>query len=331
MLQPVREVAQGRWRGILAHFGLTDKQLSGKHCACPVCSGTDRFRYDDLEGRGTFYCSHCGPGDGVELVMRMKGLHFKEAAQAIEAIAGVVQPAAVAKQPDEAHKRAALRRVWSESSPLQHGDEAMRYLAGRGLHMATPPDNLRLHPALAYYDGEKVTGRYPAMVALVQAPDGSGATIHRTYLQDGRKAPVEAPKKLMSGKPFIGGAIRLSPAGEEIAIAEGIETALAASSLFGIPVWSTINAAGIETFEPPAGIKRVVICADNDPTYTGQRSAYSAAFRLVRLGFDVEVKLPPRQGDWADELMGARISSTVGESSRIYPKQQGVRDESDWL
>ena len=34
---PVREVAQGRWPGILARFGLTDKQLSGKHTACPVC------------------------------------------------------------------------------------------------------------------------------------------------------------------------------------------------------------------------------------------------------------------------------------------------------
>ncbi|WP_296818027.1 primase-helicase zinc-binding domain-containing protein [Thiobacillus sp.] len=54
MLQPVRELAHGRWPGILSRFGLTDKQLSGRHTACPVCGGKDRFRFDDKEGRGTF-------------------------------------------------------------------------------------------------------------------------------------------------------------------------------------------------------------------------------------------------------------------------------------
>jgi putative DNA primase/helicase len=263
--------------------------------------------------------------------MSLKGMDFREAAQEIEAVAGVVQPAPVAKQPDETQKLEALRRVWSESRPLVPGDEAMRYLAGRGLNLATPPDNLRLHHALAYHDGERVVGRFQAMVARVQAPDSEGATIHRTYLKDGRKAAVPSPKKLMPGKPITGAAIRLSPVGEVLGIAEGVETALAASSLFGIPVWSTINAHGIETFEPPAGVKRVAICADNDASFTGQKAAYAAAFRLTQQGFQVEVKVPPRHGDWLDELVGARISPLVGESARINMKQQGVSDESDRL
>ncbi|OJZ17951.1 MAG: hypothetical protein BGP21_06465 [Thiobacillus sp. 65-29] len=317
MLQPVREVAQGRWRGILSSFGLTDKHLSGKHTACPMCGGKDRFRFDDQEGRGTFYCSHCKAGDGVALVMALKGWDFKTAAQEIEAIAGVVQPAPVAKLPDEAQKLDALRRVWSECRPLAISDEVMRYLAGRGLDLASPPDNLRLHPALPYHDGEKFVGKFPAMVARVLAPDGTGVTLHRTYLKDGNKAPVECPKKLMPGRPVTGAAIRLSAVGEGIGIAEGIETALAASIRFGIPVWSCVTAHGIETFEPPAGVKRITIFADNDASFTGQRAAYVAAFRLVQQGFDVEVNVPPVVGDWLDVLQGARTHRPQADTERM--------------
>lgn len=336
MRPPVREVARGRWPRILEHFGLSAKQLSGKHCECPTCGGVDRFRLDKKSDRGAFFCSHCRPdntpGDGIELLMKWKGWGFETAAQEIEAIAGVMQPVQAAEQPDDAQKREALRRVWSEAKPLVPGDEAVRYLAGRGLNLATLPDSLRLHPALAYYDEDKIIGRFPAMVARVQAPDGSGATIHRTYLHDGRKASVPSPKKLMpAGKAITGAAIRLSQAGEALGIAEGIETALAASSLFGIPAWSAINAHGVQAFEPPAGVTRVVIFADHDASYTGQKAAYTAAFRLVQQGFDVEVKVPAVVGDWLDELQGARISPLVGESSRIHMKQQGVSDESDRL
>lgn len=298
--RPVRELAQGRWPGILAAFGLTEKQLSGKHSPCPACGGRDRFRFDDKDGRGTYFCSRCGAGDGVALVMKIKGIDFKTAATEVEAIAGV-QPAHQLKPgitDDEKLKR--LRRVRAESKPLAHGDEAMRYLAGRGLILPTPPDNLRLHPALPYRDGERIIGRFPCMVALVQAPDGSGVTLHRTYLHDGRKAPVESPKKLMSGKSITGSAIRLSPAGVCLGIAEGIETALASSQIAGIPVWSCINANGIETFEPPEGVTSIVIFADNDESFTGQKAAYVAAHRLSQRGFHVDVQMPPKFGDWLD-------------------------------
>ncbi|WP_296818030.1 toprim domain-containing protein [Thiobacillus sp.] len=231
----------------------------------------------------------------------------------------------MAKLPDETQKLDALRRVWSESKPLAMGDEVMRYLAWRGLDLSTPPDNLRLHPALQYHDGDKFIGKFPAMVALVQAPDGTGATLHRTYLKEGRKAPVECPKKLMSGKPVTGAAIRLSGVDEGVGIAEGIETALAASIQFGIPVWSCVTAHGIETFEPPAGVKRITIFADNDASFTGQKAAYTAAFRLVQRGFDVEVRVPPTVGDWLDVLEGARIPRPQADTERTgqHKEQHG--------
>ncbi len=298
----VRDVATGKWRGILAGFGLSEKALSGKHGPCPMCGGKDRFRFDDKEGRGTWFCGHCGAGDGVALVMAYKGMDFLEAAREIELAAGVVQPSRVTPEANEAQKLAKLRQVWTEASPLVHGDEAMAYLAGRGLALETSPRALRLHPELPYYDAGQVIGRYPAILAQVVGPDGDPKTIHRTYMHAGKKAPVESPKKLMPGKRSEGAAVRLSRVGWHLGIAEGIETALAASILFSVPTWSTISAHGIETFEPPDGVKRITIFADNDDSFTGQAAAYACACRLRKRGLEVDVKIPAEIGDWLDVL-----------------------------
>ena len=305
----VRDAAAGKWSGLLLGFGLTERQLSGKHCPCPICGGNDRFRFDDKDGRGTFFCSHCGAGDGVSLVMSLKGWDFRTAAQEIEQAAGIVQAGEIPKQQGDAEKVEKLRRVWAESRPLQVGDEAMRYLAGRGLPVAQSPDSIRLHPALPYFDGETFVGKFPAMVARVVGADGCGLTLHRTYLHDGRKAPVSSAKKLMPGKAMSGGAVRLAPAGKWLGIAEGIETALTASQLFGCPVWSVVSANGIESFEPPPGVKTLTIFADNDANFTGQAAAYSAARRLSLQGMTCEVAVPPTAGDWLDMLNRREVAA----------------------
>jgi len=298
----VREVAAGKWPGILAGMGLSDRALSGKHGPCPICGGTDRFRFDDKEGRGTWFCSHCGAGDGVNLAMRVTGLDFRTAALEIERAAGVIQSLVRQPEQDEAAKVRNLSQTWAEGSRLTRGDEAMTYLARRGLGIETAPDCLRLHAALPYFDNRVLVGKFPAMLARVVAPDGRGANIHRTYLQSGHKAPVSAPKKLMAGKPVAGAAVRLFPVAERLGIAEGIETALAAAQLFGVPVWSCISATGIQSFEPPEGVRELVIFGDNDSHFVGQSAAYAAANRLERRGFAVTVTIPPTPGDWLDQL-----------------------------
>ena len=267
-----------------------------------MCGGKDRFRFDDKEGRGTWFCSHCGAGDGVKLAMLMTGQDFRSAAQEIERVAGGVQPVTRQAMQDEATKLLKLRQTWAEGRKLKHGDEAMTYLAGRGLEIETAPDCLRLHPSLPYYDNRVFVGKFPAMLARVVGPDGRGATLHRTYLQGGHKAPVTAPKKLMAGKPVAGAAVRLFPVAACLGIAEGVETALAAAQLFGVPVWSCISAAGIQSFEPPAGVRELIVFGDNDSNFVGQSAAYTAAQRLKRKGLVVTVEIPPTAGDWLDQL-----------------------------
>ena len=64
--------ANGRWYEILTSLGVSAHYLQDKHGPCPLCGGKDRFRWDDLEGRGTYICNQCGAGTGVTLVMKFK-------------------------------------------------------------------------------------------------------------------------------------------------------------------------------------------------------------------------------------------------------------------
>lgn len=311
----VRQIAQGRWRSILTALGMDKRALSGKHGPCPMCGGKDRFRFDNKEGRGTYFCSGCGAGDGVQLAMGTTGLSFLDVAREVVRIAGTVRPSPTRPERTDDDKLSALRRVFRGSRPIERGDEACRYLAGRGLRLHDLPESIRTHPGMPYLDSGAVLGTFPVMLAIVTDATGRAVSMHRTYLQDAQKAPVPAPKKLMQGLPLSGAAIRLTPVSRVLGIAEGIETALAASELFEVPVWSCISTTGIESFEPPECVEHVIVFADNDANFAGQAAAYRAAHRLALKGYEVEVCIPPSAGDWLDRLVETKpIEADAGDA-----------------
>lgn len=306
MRNSARDAAIGRWRGILSAFGIDPAHLTGKHTACPVCGGKDRFRFDDKDGRGTFYCSGCGAGDGFQLIERITGWTFADTAREIERIVGMVPAQQLASTATDAEKLSRLRRIWSESRELRAGDDVVRYLSSRSITLALPCQALRLHPNLPYRDPDGPVRHFPAMLARVSSPGGTSVSIHRTYLLDGKKAPTPSPRKLMPGLSLKGAAIRLQPATHRLGVAEGIETALAAAQLFHVPVWSCISANGLESFEPPPGVAEVQIFGDADRSGTGQAAAWALAKRLTAARLAVEVQIPPAPGtDWADYLQEA--------------------------
>jgi putative DNA primase/helicase len=295
--------AVGRWPGILQSLGVDLAYLGKKHGPCPICAGKDRYRFDDKAGRGTWICSHCGSGDGFKLLQGVLGWSFSEAAKQVDRIVGTVPAGPITPVRTEESKIRALQRVWAETREVTQGDPVWRYL-NRRLDIDQVTAGLRLHPGLRYTDENgRDLGHYPAMLAKIQYPDGAGASIHRTYLtDDGSKAPVPQPKKIMAGKPLNTAAVRLGEARTTLGVAEGIETALAASIRFCVPVWAATNATLLESWVPPVGVDRVLIAGDNDASYTGQAAAFNLAKRLVRDGYAVEIQIPGHTGkDWADE------------------------------
>ena len=76
--------SRGHWQGILASFGVDRNLLTNNHSPCPCCKGKDRFRFDNKNGNGTYYCNQCGAGDGMNLLQAFTGRSFKELAKEIE-------------------------------------------------------------------------------------------------------------------------------------------------------------------------------------------------------------------------------------------------------
>lgn len=307
MKQRTVDAARGRWVGILSSLGVGDNFLRNRHGPCPFCGGKDRYRFDDKDGNGTWFCSACGHGRGIEFLMRFKACDFKAACALIDPLVG---SAKMETRREKTDPRPRLRKVWSESVPHEDGDAVAQYLRGRGLDVG---GSLRTHSGIAYFDNGQRSGVYPAMVAMMQDKNGEAKSLHITYLSGAGKASVPSPRKILPpvGK-LAGSAIRLVPVDDTLAIAEGIETARAYTQLTGVPCWAATNATLLGQFEPPEGITRVIVAGDNDANFTGQYSAYMLAHRLSLAGIACEVDLPYRAGtDWLDVLNAKSAAVTT--------------------
>jgi putative DNA primase/helicase len=316
-IDAVKQRAHGRWSELLAAAGVEERILRHRNGPCPLCGGTDRFQYTDKFGEGNYHCRGCGPGGGFKLLQAVRGGDFHAALCEVERCLGVLPPAAAAREagsdavPGERMRRL-VQRIWDEARPVTLGDEVDCYLRGRGLELPCLPQVLRYHPSLGYFekgaDGKsRQIAAYPAMLALVQAPDGHAVTLHRTYLRDGRKLDAPDAKKVLSSG-IHGAAVRLFDAGPQLALCEGIETALAVHLATGRPVWAALSAGNLEKIGLPDIARDIGIYADNDAggDFAGQCYAYALARRLKREEKttgprQVRVFVPRHAGtDWAD-------------------------------
>lgn len=123
-------------------------------------------------------------------------------------------------------------RIWRDAQPLR-ASPAKAYLESRGILAASPA--LRFHPRTPL--GPKGRARFlPAMIAAVSL-DECPIAIHRTFLstEASGKAAFEKPKRALGALGEA--AVRLfAPASGKLGLAEGIESAMSAYALTGIPV-----------------------------------------------------------------------------------------------
>jgi len=230
---------------------------------------------------------HCFAGCPAEAVLNAVGLSWRDL---WEGEAWRPLPSRPRPKPPEGpspEDRARWEALWEGAKP--HHPLLRRYLTARGLSLEPPPA-LRV----TFLKGE------PVMVARVEG-EGGLLGLHLTTLEpDGRG---RREKKLAKGSRPKGGSIRLFPleAGQPLALAEGVETALAVREVTGWPVWATIAAPFMKEVVVPPEVKEILIAADHDQA--GLEAAHALARRLIREGRKVRLAVPPgEEEDWLDVL-----------------------------
>lgn len=320
-------VADGKWADILQGAGLSPQTLSRKKVQCPMHEGNKgKFRFENKDGNGLWFCPVCGNGTGMKLLMNTTGKNFTEAALWIIDYLGdnrsFEKPTLVQKQQyvprsksDEeiARLRVSYAKIWNDAIPIAEGDPVALYLRSRIPGLEVFPATLRFHAGLPFFghpgnDGSwgKDFGLHPCMIGAVVDETGRACNMHRTYLTSkGKKLALQEPdsdnptllvdlpaKKLM---PSVGAKhyqIRLAkPVDGVLGIGEGIETALAAMVYSGVPTWSVVADTGIVNFMVPSAISELVVFADNDlRTVRGGNPGLDAARKFVERP-DVESRI----------------------------------------
>lgn len=261
------------WPSVLAHLGIAEEFLRSKKSGpCPACGGRDRYTFDNRHGRGDFICRGCGAGDGFAILMRVHGWDFPEARRQVLNAAGFAgeslpppRPRPAPKPAEPASPSDKVRAVVRSACAPSDCPDAVGYLESRGIWPLPEGCTLKAHPSLDYWhDGQRT--RYPGLVAEVRDIEGALVTAHVTYLDQGRKIAAEDARKLLSPCTGRSGcAVRLAPLTEDtLGIAEGIETALSAAALEGVPVWAALNTSLLAKFVPPPGVSLLRIYADAD-------------------------------------------------------------------
>jgi len=189
-------------------------------------------------------------------------------------------------------------RLWREARPLR-SSPAKAYLEARGITAASA--ELRYLPRTPL--GPKGQVRFlPAMLAAVSLDEGPVA-VHRTFLDPVKpaKAGLAKPKRALGA--LHGAAVRLfAPKDGKLGLAEGIESALSARALTGIPCWATLGNERFGLVSVPEGVTELHLFVDNDAggDIAGQRGTDAYA----REGRQIVLRRPSKRGtDWNDELI----------------------------
>ena len=280
----------GAWRQTLEGYGC--KLPNGRHHGpCPVCGGKDRFRFDDKDGRGTWFCSQCDPqsGGGLLLLSRYLGKPTIETAKELigqdmpRTIAPVRKHSATDEQMrDELRKRAQRGAVMlmEHSTPASHP-----YMDGKGLHGDWPVNSQIMMGA----DHERIE---PGALLLIPVYKNGELVNVQKIATEGKKRPIYGGD--MSGVCHV-----ITGTGKIVAITEGFATGVTVNRMTNATTYVAFNTGNLMAITAQARDENpeanIVIFADNDEHGAGLKYAEDAAIPV-----NAKIALPPEIGDWDD-------------------------------
>ncbi|WP_408673257.1 DUF927 domain-containing protein [Xenorhabdus doucetiae] len=245
-VRSVKTAVKDPWHGVLSACGV-DVPTKGKHGACPICGGTDRFHFIDDHGDGDWHCRQCdhpNHGDGFDLLMKVKGVTITEAVKAVSGALALPLPEPARKEAPKSEALSIGEKVNKlvEQSIAGQSD----YLTKKGLRCP----NQRL-----LKDG--------SLLLVAQALDGTitGAQVIKP----------NSDKRLVSGTKKKGSVIPVSEVTgtpDTIIITEGYATALTVSQLHEGVVLAALDEGNLSTVSGQVRERwpdaKIILAADND-------------------------------------------------------------------
>jgi hypothetical protein len=173
-----------------------------------------------------------------------------------------------ARSEDDLRRIARAQELWNEAGDPR-GTAAEQYLNARALNLSEDLAGavLRFHHRTPWRnENSGRTDFIPCLIACFRSIDDDQiVAVHRIRVDQPQRWPKT--QRRMFG-PTYRAAVKLAPAGDELLIAEGVESAMAAMTLgFGV-AWALGSAGAIARFPVIDGVQRLSIHAE-----PGQASA----------------------------------------------------------
>ena len=193
------------------------------------------------------------------------------------------------------------RSIWDAAKPAK-GTLVERYLVETRRLELPETDAIRFYPRLRVTHTDRFA---PAMVCkMTDISTNEFMGIHRTFLTE----TAQKISKTILGRKH-GSAIKIDndhSVGEGLAIAEGVETTIAARYLYR-PAWSVIDAGGMRHFPVLPAIEHLEIFADHDAKGAGEAAARHCLERWENAGVEVAIAMPPTAGSDIADFIANRV------------------------
>ncbi|PHM46782.1 primase-like DNA-binding domain-containing protein [Xenorhabdus miraniensis] len=292
VIRAVKQSAANHWQLLLPACGI-DVPLKGKHGACPICGGTDRFHFIDDNHNGDWHCRQCeepNHGDGLDLVARTNGITIFAAAKLVaDALALPLPEPKLAKEQHRTVKPIAERIATMLATAITGESQ---YLIKKGLQCP----NQRLL-------------KEGSLLLVTQTLDGT-ITGAQTIKPNGEKRLVSGTQKKGSFIPVS----EITGTPDTFIITEGYATALTVSQLHEGVVLAAIDESNLFTIAEQVRTQwpnaKIILAADNDWHEPEERdkngrlkkNVGKIAAEKAAIAINGWVTLPPTalKSDWDD-------------------------------
>ncbi|MGK6875468.1 primase-helicase zinc-binding domain-containing protein [Morganella morganii] len=282
LIREVKRNAVNHWGSVLSACGV-DVPERGKHGACPVCGGTDRFHFIDDHHNGNWFCRQCDApnhGDGLDLIAKVKGISVLDAAKEVSQALSLPLPEPARQEAPKSAAPPIAEKVSKLVAQTTIGQSS--YLTAKG---HTSPVRLLEDCSLLLVIrcGDEVTG------AQIIRPDGEKRLIAGTR-KKGSFIPVSEPPETA----------------DTVLIAEGYATALTVAQLHDGLVLAAIDEGNLLPVTEWAARRypeaKIIIAADNDIKPGQPNVGKISAEKAVKSFHRGWVTLPPTKdkADWDD-------------------------------